>query len=254
MNEKHIVEGVKKAVIQLIEIHRDNLKKYRGQKSNIYLSRTFSLGAIFKYLLAENIFRKSEYRVLVDCAVSYGKKKSGESRKQPIYPDILVIKPFQNSGVLKAVIDVKLDLGFIKPKNFGYKVLKRTPYYKQVGTNKFKVQYGKFFKAKKYRYKIKNDCNECEGEEKERTFVKKGAFSKVAIVLMGKINDHSRGPGYESAMREASFSVLPILQSGKSDIRVPNQKNIENARIELQGMLKGERRKVWINAFQNMLK
>lgn len=254
MNQKRIVEGVKKAVVELIELHRRNLKKYRSPKSNIYLSRMFSLGAIFQYLLAEKIFRGSKYRVLVDCAVSYGKKKNGKSRVQPIYPDILVFKKSRDGDMLKAVIDVKFDLGFIKPKQFGYRVLKRAPYYKRDGENKFKTQYEKFFKAKTYWYSIKNKCNECEEEGRGKSFIKKGAFSKVAIVLLAKSNDHARGPGYANAMEEASFKYLPILQSRKSDIRVPSRKNIENAKMELRELSKGDKLKCWKDAFQDMMK
>ncbi len=102
-------ERVWKAVEATLE-EAENNRKNTKNNSNVYLGRMFSLGSVFPYKLAESLFRnKNEYEVLVDCPIT-GMK--GKKKAKVLYPDIVIID--KETQQLKAIIEVKLDCGWIR--------------------------------------------------------------------------------------------------------------------------------------------
>lgn len=215
--EVNVKSRIKNAVIKLCEHHKkENLERFRENKSlKIYLGRLFGLGAWFQYFLAEELFKDTQYTVLVDCPVSI------KGRKNPLYPDILVIDDDQ---YIKGLIDVKFDLGYVDPKKFGLKIKKGGEFSYYSSENKFLEKYNDFFEAEQFQYKLKNEFYETE-DKKEIEIPKQ--VHKIAIVLMGNVNSHNRYKGYKAAMEDAGFKFLHILWNGNA--RHPNDE--ENMRL-----------------------
>lgn len=200
--KKKIVNTIK----ELLKFHRENIKKFRNKR--IYLGRMFSLGNMFQYLLAKNLFKNTKYEILVDCAISI------KDRKSPLYPDILLIENKKNNKKLKGIIDVKIDCGWINTSYFGFEVLKeskREKNYKYTRKeNKFLKEYKKFLNTKEFSYKIRNEYNEVEKNKRYIVKIPVRVF-KIVIILMENVNHHRRIEGYKFAVKDAGFSFLSIL-------------------------------------------
>lgn len=204
---------IKKAIEELCKIQEKNLER-RKSEEKIYLGRMFSLGAWFQYLLAGELFKDTQYTVLVDCPVTIN------GRRQALYPDILVV----DENTLKAVIDVKLDLGYVDPKKFGFKNLKRSDEFSYNGRkNEFFKTYNNFFKAKEFKYKLKDGH-----VVKDKIEIKiPRQVEKIGLLLMKEANNHDNYDGYKHAMEDAGFKLMHILSKG--NVRHPDDK--ENMKL-----------------------
>ena len=239
MSEKHLKDvasttSVKNAVNQLVDFHRKNLKEGRIKDGELYLGRMFSLGAWFQYFLAKELIKGTGYKALVDCPITF------DGRRQPLYPDILIIKEKGQTQELKCVIDVKLDLGFIDSEEFGFKVLSDKGDYKyEDKKNKFKDIYGDFLKAAKFRYHEKDEYNKIRKQKNEngrddyKECIIGGNIRKLAVVLMENINHHNRREGYKEAVKRAGFTYAGILKRKDSDVRVPGKKIKEIVKADI---------------------
>jgi len=238
MDAKSVRNKIAKTVKELLEYRRRSGLEFRIR--NIYLGRLFSLGGKFQYELAKNLFIDSKYEVLVDCPVSYGKR-------QPLYPDILVLEKKNNNRVLKAIFEVKVDLGFIDADEFGFKVAdNKDGYLYSRSKNEFRRHYADFFASLKFQYYVKDEYNHIS---EKREFMLPEKFARVVIVLMENVNNHSRLKGYMKAVNDAGFSFLSILKNKDSDIRVPSKTSSLSIREDLKNMDLEEISK----AFENML-
>lgn len=216
---------IKKAIEGLCKIQEENLER-RKSTEKIYLGRMFSLGAWFQYLLARELFKDTQYTVLVDCPVTIN------SRNQALYPDILVV----DEDTLKAIIDIKLDLGYVDPKKFGFKNLKGRHEFSYNGRkNEFFKTYNNFFKAQEFQYKLKDGH-----DVKDKIEIKiPRRVDKIALLLMREVNDHDRYDGYKYAMEDAGFKLMHILSKGnvrhpddKENVKLIEKEIAENSSIE----------------------
>lgn len=223
--ENDIKNRIRSAVRCLCKHQKENLEKFRKNSQKIYLGRLFGLGAWFQYFLAKELFEDTRFYsvVLVDCPVTF------KGRKQPLYPDILVI---DENNTLKGLIDVKLDFGYVKPEEFGFKKIKKgdhSSYTYNRKDNKFLKKYNDFFNAQQFQYKVKGVLDETE--EKEIRIPKQ--VHKIAIILMGHVNNHNNYDGYKEAMEDAGFKFLHILWDG--DVRHPNdEENVRRIEKEIK--------------------
>jgi hypothetical protein len=219
---KNIKTRVRKAVNETIDFHKSNLEEGRKKNGEIYLGRMFSLGVWFQYFLAKQLIFKTGYKALVDCPIVF------KGRKQPLYPDILIIKEKGQSRELKYIVDVKLDLGYIKPEEFGVKILNNKGDYKyEDKKNRFKGMYRDFLKAAHFKYHEKDEYNtirksETEGKsDNHKKCIIGSKVKKIAVVLMENVNHHNRQKGYKKALERSGFTYVGILKGKDSDIRVP---------------------------------
>ncbi|MBI2045776.1 hypothetical protein HYT23_06970 [Candidatus Pacearchaeota archaeon] len=107
-----ITQRIKESIVELIEEYKIQKTQKLKNKSNVHLGRNISMGSQFQYIFAKKLFANSSYKVLVDYPIRYdGKYKSGKKGKKNLYPDILILN---KNGVLKALIELKIDLGFLR--------------------------------------------------------------------------------------------------------------------------------------------
>lgn len=150
------------------------------------------MGGIFTAYFAELIAKKSkDLRILVDCPVMF------EGRKQPLYPDILLIDSRNN---LKGVIEVKIDFGMVSDK----------------AINDFCKNYENFFKSAHCKYQLKDEWNECV-ERLTIKIPKKFPQKNKVYMLLTSQNDHGRLESYEKLIKAAGFRFISILRD--KDIR-----------------------------------
>lgn len=156
-------------------------KEYKANKTNVKLGRSFSLGGPFGYHFAKNMFRNTKYNVIVDTAITL------DNRKQPLYPDIILLK----DGTLKAIIELKLALGFLHPD-----------YLKGFSSKQRKIR-----NASSFTYNIKDELGEIFSSEKIEV---NRSFKKLAVVITEQ-NDHGRSTRFEKVMKNNGYKTLFIL-------------------------------------------
>ena len=214
-----VVERLQKTAVELMDLQRENLR-IRNELPNIYPGRLNSLGQPLQYILAKNLFCKTSYDVGVDCAASL--QRRGRKRKKTVYPDIIVLqKKSRGVYVLKSVIDVKLDLGWLNVDFYGIKKQNNGAYTYRRRTSKFLKGQMEFIRSSRFTYKIKNDQNEVE-QIREVEIPKEGV-KRLAILFM-KQNSHGREVAYENAMVDAGYEFLLVLNKG--NIRKPKDRKI----------------------------
>lgn len=201
MSNKSILVNIEKSIIRYKK-NRDEIRRnLQNKKNKVYLGRSFAQ-LDFQYYLALNLFKKSKYdKVLVDTGVSF--RGSGF---QPLYPDILLLKNSQ----LKAILDIKIDLGFLRYEDYGIKYNKQKKMYGyERKKNKFKKRYKKFLSSKMASYKINN-----EYDKKEDFYFKIPNYKKVKklFILITKENDHSRFDTFFKSMDNSGFKFLVLLK------------------------------------------
>jgi hypothetical protein len=168
-----VVRSIKQSLYLLVEQYRQEQKR-KNKYENIILGRIFSVGQIYPYILAECLFKnRGNYKVLVDHHIKVGKKS--------LYPDLFVIH--KNKAV--AVIEVKLDLGWLKdPKNTISELIKNYNFPSKISYeahgNKFTVTIGKSLK-------------------------------KIFFVVT-KANDHGRFKEVEKLLDRTGFRIVYCLE------------------------------------------
>lgn len=196
----------------LIEENRRIKRVYKTDNDGVILGRKFQLGSRFQYELARDLFQKTNYTVLVDYPISYRNK----SKSKTLYPDILVLK----KGKLKGIIEVKIDLGYLRFKHFGMKYNKRTKEYTyKITRNKFKQNYDDLLSSRKFSYKYK------QNEKDEKRFVDIPQKIVKIMILVTKHNDHGRYDYFEKSMKDSGFVLLNILEKkhpNRDDCKFPD--------------------------------
>ena len=178
-----------RAIRRIIDEQRNNLRKYRRGDSNVFLGRMFTLGNLFTYFIAEELFKHSKYTVLVDFPVKI------PSRRQCIYPDIMIIR----KGVLKGIIEVKYYLGWESKK----------------GMKKMKNNYSSFFKATSFNYTIRDS----KFEKKPKNTVKiPKMVKKILLVLQ---DSHNNSVMVKHSIKGTGFIFIILLNDREVDPRRP---------------------------------
>lgn len=184
----------------LFSEYRNINKRYKSNKSNIVLGRTFSLGGMAGYELAKQLFNRTKYSAVVDPPLTI------KGRKNPLYPDILVTK----GDKLKAIIEMKIDLGFLNQENYGISYQKeKKEYTYSKKENNFKKNMAVFSKAKHVKYNLKDEYGHII---KTRLIKVPKKFEKIMIVV-SKINHRKRAPFFEKAMDDSGFKILFLLET-----------------------------------------
>jgi len=193
-----VSDCINKSILYLINENKRIKNKYRNAIDNVILGRKFQLGARFQYELAKELFQNTEYIALVDYPISFryrGKNKT-------LYPDIIVLK----EDTLKGIIEVKIDLGYLRYKKFGIKYNKDSKKYSfNKGKNSFKNDYNRLFKLKGFSYILKKN------KLKERKYVKIPRNVKKITIIATKNNAHGRCGVFEKSMRDSGFTLINIL-------------------------------------------
>jgi hypothetical protein len=168
-----VVRSIKQSLYLLVKQYQQEQKR-KSKHENIILGRIFSVGQIYPYILAECLFKdRGDYNVLVDHHINVSRKS--------LYPDLLVIH--RNNAV--AVIEVKLDLGWLKdPKNTISKLIKKYNF-------PSKISY------KAHGHKI--------------TVIVGKKIKKIFFVVT-KANDHSRFKDVEKLLSRAGFQIVYCLE------------------------------------------
>lgn len=194
-----VANRIGKSLIYLIKENDRIKKEYKREKNNVILGRKFQLGSIFQYELAKELFQKTDYTALVDYPISF--KYRGKNKT--LYPDILILK----GGKLKGVIEVKIDLGYLKIDHFGIEYNKKTKKYKyKISKNKFRKNYANLLSSDKFSYKYK------QNDKKERRFVNIPRNTVKIMIIVTKHNDHNRYDYFKNSMYDSNFKVLKILE------------------------------------------
>lgn len=162
---EELIESVRiETLSNLIKQNSDLIKmKYNDFNSNLTFGRTFSLGQWFGYLLGLEIAKKLEdHEVLIDTCLTTIKRyplenKPNSKKRKSLYPDILIVKKFigdvagydefiqenkktikkykldaninyTNIYDVKAIIEVKMDPGYIDLDELSSSFLKLNQY------------------------------------------------------------------------------------------------------------------------------
>jgi hypothetical protein len=229
-----ISDCICKSILYLINENKRIKKKYRNTIDNVILGRKFQLGVRFQYELAKQLFQNTEYLALVDSPISF--KYRGKNKT--LYPDILVLK----ENKLKGIIEVKIDLGYLKYKKFGisYNKDRSKKYSFNKRKNSFKKNYDRLIKSKEFSYILKKNGL------KERKNVKIVRNVKKITTIATKNNDHGRYEVFEESMRNAGFILINIL-----DKLNPNDDFCDVSAVKNEIKEKNE---YFIKAFKGLLK
>jgi len=177
------------AILELIKEYQDQKLHKLKNKSNIFLGRNISLGSKFQNILAQNLFNDSSYKVLVDYPICYkGKYNSGKKGKKNLYPDILIL---DKENMLKALIELKIDLGFLS-KDFENNIRKTINAYRK---NR-EMSYKKFVGFA--------DSSDIHIEVPKR-------FIKIFIIVT-KINHTDRVEPFKKTVKHFGFRPLILLE------------------------------------------
>ncbi len=184
--------------------YRHMKKELKGEGQKVLLGRSFSLGTQFQYEFARRLFLNNPAvtLVLVDHPISI------PGRRQPIYPDIVLIR----DGRLVGIVDVKIDLGFLHLGHYGIKE-NRAGYLYSKADNEFMWSYYDLIKAGKFTYKVSHDRNGRKNHNALLREVVVGKDIKRLAIVVTQINHHGKRSLYETAVKDADFEPLFLLKS-----------------------------------------
>lgn len=230
MEEKSVVKKVKYAMSKLIKEYIKQKSQKLRNKNNVFLGRNISMGSTFQYIFAKELFLNSFYKVLVDYPLCYpGKYRSGKKGKKNLYSDIVVMN---KKNVLKAIIELKVDLGFLRENYKG----------------NLKRMIEAFKRNKKMKY---NKLVGFSGSEEEYIQIPKN-FIKIFIIGT-KINHTDRIKHFKRTVKSLGFRPLilldnihpnPLLNTKNFEeeiekLKIDAIKEIENKKGEINRVFKG---------------
>ncbi len=180
-----------------LHIHyREMFNDEKNDNNSVQLGRSFRISDKFQFDFAKALSKVIESdKILVDFPISCSE------RAQPLYPDILIIK----SGLVTAIIEMKIDLGFLNLSTFGIKSEGKSNYSYDINDNIFKRTYDDLIKSEKVYYKKK-------GGEKERVRIGMSKMVKKLFVIITEQNDHGRMKYFKEAIEDAGFDILFLLK------------------------------------------
>lgn len=218
-----IHKKIEAAVLELINEYRKQKFKKLKNKSNIFFGRNISLGSKFQFILAEKLFINSSYKALVDYPLRYfGKYKSGKSGMKNLYPDILILDKKNN---LKALVELKIDLGFL--------------------SNDFKNGLGRMIDA--YKKNRKMSYNKFVGfsDSKDMQIKVPKRFIKIFIIVT-KINHSNRVKPFIKTVKQFGFRPLILLD----EIHPNPLASVENFKGDMDKLKKDAIKEIYNKKFE----
>lgn len=199
MKNIEILKPIQKT-IKSYRTERERIRnEYQYSAKKLYLGRSFAQ-LDFEFNFAKNLFIKSKFdRILVDTGISYD-----GSGMRPLYPDIILIK----NDTLIAIIEVKIDLGWLKIDEFGIRKNKNGRYTFVSSQNNFRKRYDKFLTSKIGRYHKKVDE---DNEDKIEFSIPRSV--KKYFILVTTENDHGRYKEFKKSIRNSKFKLLVFLRT-----------------------------------------
>lgn len=181
-------------------------KKNKLATSNIIQGRNEAAGPFFQLRLAENLFSEDKKKkVLVDYPINF--RSRNQKRMKTVYSDIIVTE----GGIIKGVIEAKIDLGWLRPKSYGLvKGKKKGTWTYDRSLNEFKRKYNELVRSDEvsYRYPIgfsnPKDANFHLPRSKKMLLI---------FLLVTRQNDHNRSAAFAKSMRDAGFHFLCLLEN-----------------------------------------
>jgi hypothetical protein len=205
--QENIVERIQKSLFWLVDFYGDQRKRKLGNKE-IILGRNQSASSLFQTEFAKHLFGNGKFTVLVDYPVSFGEylTQTQKRKAKTLYPDLLVMA----GDTLRGVIELKLDLGFLKSGHYGLtRVRTQTERWKYSGQSNFKEDYSNLMHAKELRYKYPVGFLHPE-RKKIKLPSDKGKISKICMVVT-KQNNHGRFEAFQESINDSGFKFLCLL-------------------------------------------
>ena len=224
-----IITNITENIIWLNRKYKELNKQEKDDNNRVQLGRSFKMVDVFQFEFAKCIsdFLKAD-KIIVDYPTSC------TNRTQPIYPDIQII----SKNEIKGIIEVKIDLGFLRLNEFGITYDKPNKKYSfgQIN-NSFAKTYSNFLTSEEVWYKKKKKGS---NDKVDLRFDKQ--LKKIFIVVSRK-NHPDRGPFFEQAMKQAGFKLLFLLDKIHPNMNVNIDSNIkeeiERKKEEIQKLFTG---------------
>ena len=225
-------------------------RKNKISDETVLQGRNISAGSNFQLNLAKELFSQSkDYKVLVDYPLSFGKyeTKTGKLKTKSLYADIIVTK----RCILKGIIEVKIDLGFLRCEDFGLSK-GQIGYQYTKSENKFKANYDSFLSSKEFRYKFPVGFK----KPKSRTIQIPKNNDKVAkiFLIVTKKNCHNRFESLKKAVQDSGFRFLCLLQDTHPNEQTNLCQDLDQWSSEIKQRIRNELDERSINvAFKSLL-
>jgi hypothetical protein len=190
--------------------------KLKLNTGKVRFGRSPSLSHVFEREVASNLSEiYPEYLFLVDYPISL--YDSNDKYLRTLYFDNLIIKGIdiekrKTSGTLVGILDLKIDLGYVDLREYGYddqdltKILASSEFSKreELICSPNAIQFNYVVNAHS---ETEKQQNRDIGKLKVKIPPK---FKKIAIVCT-QHNDHRRSESYSNALRENGYEILFLL-------------------------------------------
>jgi len=234
MNENKIFNIIKKTVLDLHkEARKYQKRKDKNKKSKIKYGRSPSLSNYFEENFVNELSKiYKQYLFYIDYPIHlYDSKgntlKNSQNKSQNIYPDIIIT---DKEDILKAIIELKMDIGHIDLKEFNFKRER----------NLLKAKFGELnpivgkYSRKKYKTK-KIGIH----------FPKK--FKKILIVVtlvnQHTFKGHPKSNKYKKIMEKHHYKPLFLLEKNHynfyDDLTTDIESEIDKKRGDIIKVFKG---------------
>jgi len=222
-----LTQNIIESICWLNEQYRELNGQEKNDENRVQLGRSFKIADKFQFDLASRISNSLQAdKIIVDYPTSC------TNRTQPLYPDIQLIK----KGKLKAIVEIKIDLGFLRLNEFGITYDKpRKEYAFGAVQNAFKQNYEDFLSSDEIWFRKKGN--------RERVVLRKNDSLKKIFIVVSRKNHTRRGPYFEAAMEDAGFNLLFLLDdihpNHHHDLSPEIKSRIENKEKEIKRLFKG---------------
>lgn len=211
-------------------------RKNKISDETVLQGRNLSAGSDFQLNLAKELFSQNkDYEVLVDYPLSFGKykTKTGKIKTKSLYADIIVTK----KRVLKGIIEVKIDLGFLRCEDFGLSKGQKGYQYTK-SENRFKANYHSFLSSKEFRYKFPVGFK--KPETRTIQIPKNGNDVFKIFLIVTKRNCHNRFESLKKAVQDSGFRFLCLLQDVHPNERTNLSQDLDQWGSEIKQRIRNE--------------
>lgn len=222
-----ITKNITDSIIWLNERYRELNEQEKDDNNRVQLGRSFKIADKFQFDLASRLSQSLRAeKIIIDYPTSC------TNRSQPLYPDIQLI----DGNKLKAIIEIKIDLGFLRLGEFGITYDKsRKTYEYGNAPNRFMDNYNNFLSSQEIWYKKKSD--------KEKVSLKIDNSLKRIFIVVTQRNHTRRGPFFQQSMNDSKFNLLFLLDkihpNTSKDVTNLIRQNIKEKDQEIRELFDG---------------
>lgn len=207
--ESEIALGIREVLCKLVDYYAKE-KKHKKSDKGVVQGRSVAAASVFQLDFARWLFRLlGKGRILVDYPVSFGEyiTESGKKRKRTCYADIMMLEEGPDSEVLRAIMELKIDLGFLRCTYYGLK--KENGRYVYKGQSTFKDNYRVLLESHLFTYKWPVGF---DGSEIRHVAVPQAGKNVIKVCLVvTEDNAHGRFEAFRESMEDAGFRFICLL-------------------------------------------